>query len=127
MSYLLLFLPIIELSPEGLEASTYELFAMVLSCGLSLSHCIGNMLLPTFHLNAITAAVYHATGAPVKEFNSNMAGATRCCMIVGAAALMMYIGLQPKSKQQARAWHSDKRWHSPFVGAVNLFIGTSTL
>merc|ERR1711964_398586 len=85
-------LPIIEIAPKGLEASTYELFTMVANSGRSLSSALGNIMLPLFNLNGITAETYHAVNAPIEEYNAHMARATWICIAFNVVSLLMYIG-----------------------------------
>lgn len=127
MDMLLLFLPIIELAPSGLEASTYELFMTVVNGSSSLSQALGNMLLPIFDLNGITSRTYHAPSAPVDRYNSLMARATWIVIAANGLSLLLYIGLVPKSKRQTRAWHGDARWHGPIVGGMGVLIAISAL
>jgi len=121
ISQVLSSLAVVEISPAGHEAAVYEFLTTMFNAGITLSANIQNILVPMFKLNEVAAATYNA--ATKDEYNSRMANATYCVIVVNVVGTLIFMWLQPKNKAQCKDWLEAPRWKKCGVGALSLVIG----
>jgi len=122
-------LAIVEISPAGLEATTYEAYTMVANGATTFAVTASNMFIPVFDINAITYATYHnADEAQRNEYNWDMTQATLTAAGICFGAILLFIKFQPKNKEQTREWNETCSfpWKTPFIGTASIVLALAT-
>jgi len=118
-------LPVLEIAPPGLEATTLEIYCAVAHGAGTMAATIKNTLIPVFHINSISYWTYtNASPAVRDQYNTWMMHATVFSAIFGFVSLLVFVPFQPRSKEEARLW--NKQWQSRTTGIVGVALGIGT-
>lgn len=121
-------LSVIEISPQGFEASVYEFLISVGNSGISLNANLMNVFVPIFSLNGIARTYQEAKEHdPAKHeyYNELLGTSTYFTMITNAVAALVFCWFLPVGKQQCHIWLAQ--WNKRRTAVFNLSFGWSVL
>lgn len=123
-------LAVVEISPDGYEASVYEFLTSIHNAGITLNSNLQNLFVPIFDLHGIAESYFPSIRNPHPPedlYNARMARATYFTMAVNLAGALTFCWFLPQQKEQCKDWAEDSWWKRPSVGGVNLLVGGGVL
>jgi len=121
-------LSVIEIAPQGFEASVYEFLISVGNSGISLNANLMNLFVPIFSLNGIAPRYQFAKDhdpALHEHFNSLLGTSTYFVIITNAVGALCFCWFLPVGKKQCHEWLTQ--WKRNVTGIFNQTFGWGVL
>jgi hypothetical protein len=115
-------LAVLEVAPEGLEATVYELLCSSFNSAISLSVALQSSFTTTFQLGDITSTTWEQHPAMVPIYQHRLASATIFTLVVNIAGAVLFYWFLPRNAEHCREWVNKKSWHKNRVAVANFVL-----
>merc|ERR1712139_605711 len=88
-------LSVIEISPQGFEASVYEFLISIGNSGISLNANIMNIFVPVFSLHGIARCYHHVNENFHHHYNTLLSSSTYFTMLTNVVAALIFCWFLP--------------------------------
>merc|ERR1712050_468972 len=119
-------LPVIEISPVGLEATVFELLTSANNGAMSMNSALQTLLGVPFQLGDVNADNFfgkaHADKVP--EYEERLMLATVTATLINVVAAFIFMFFLPRNAEHCKTWANKKSWHKNWAAVLNVVIFT---
>merc|ERR1712176_1129274 len=110
---------IVEISPEGLEATVYELLISANNGAISMNTALMTVLAAPFELDDVNSESWDMRPEMVPTYQSRMMWSTVFSLVVNVGGALAFMWCLPKNAEQCRAWSNKQSWHRNRAAVLN--------
>lgn len=115
-------LPIVEISPKGLEATVYELLISANNGAMSMNTALMTVFAAPFQLDDVNSKSWDTHPEMIPTYQSRMMWSTIFSLSVNVVGSLVFMWCLPRNAQQCKSWSDKKSWHRNWAAALNCVI-----